>query len=115
MFTKRGYGIKIFQKKIFVLLILLNLIGFSSSVFGQDSEDYGNDELPTVNYIPYNDKDHDKDPDYEWLIMVYLDGDNNLELDAINDLNELEEGIGTSGSIAVLVLFDRIDGYETLI
>ncbi|MHA1737861.1 MAG: clostripain-related cysteine peptidase, partial [Candidatus Heimdallarchaeota archaeon] len=52
-------------------------------------------------------------PDYEWLIMVYLDGDNNLELDAINDLNELEEGIGTSGSIAVLVLFDRIDGYET--
>jgi len=109
MCAKCSYGIKFLQKEIFVFLILLNLIGFSSLALSQGFSDYSNNDLPTNNYVPNNDKASD----YDWLIMVYLDGDNNLELDAINDLNELEEGIGVSGSIAVLVLFDRIDGYES--
>jgi len=28
-----------------------------------------------------------------WTIMVYMDGDNNLEEDAITDFNEMEKGL----------------------
>ncbi|MBD3190816.1 MAG: hypothetical protein GF308_09240 [Candidatus Heimdallarchaeota archaeon] len=49
---------------------------------------------------------------YDWVIMTYLDGDNNLEENAIDDFNELEQGIGSSSSIAIIVLFDRISGHD---
>ncbi|NHJ87995.1 MAG: hypothetical protein FK734_21200, partial [Asgard group archaeon] len=49
---------------------------------------------------------------YEWLILNYLDGDNNLEENAMSDINELEEGFN-SGSIKVLALLDRTPGYDT--
>ncbi len=51
---------------------------------------------------------------FDWLIMIYLDGDNNLEEDAINDFNELEDGIEVGSSIAIIVLFDRIPGEDSL-
>jgi hypothetical protein len=54
-----------------------------------------------------------KSYDYEWVVMVYLDGDNNLEAAAIDDLNELEAGLGSSTDIKIIVLIDRADGYDT--
>jgi len=56
-----------------------------------------------------------------WTIMVYLDGDNNLETYTISDFNEMERGIAkaiTNGnqdiqySINVIVMIDRITGYN---
>ncbi|MCE7746101.1 MAG: hypothetical protein GPJ52_13290 [Candidatus Heimdallarchaeota archaeon] len=50
---------------------------------------------------------------FDWLIMIYLDGDNNLEEYAIDDINEMEAGKITGSSIAVIVMVDRISGYDT--
>ncbi len=48
-----------------------------------------------------------------WTIMVYMDGDNNLERYALADFNEMEL-VDTNGhSINVIVLFDRCDGETT--
>jgi len=48
----------------------------------------------------------------EWTVMVYLDSDNNLESEGIDDLNEMEM-IGSSSDINVLVQIDRIS-YDVL-
>jgi uncharacterized repeat protein (TIGR02543 family) len=57
-------------------------------------------------------------PSKEWLIMVYLDGANNLEGAGVEDLQEMEAGYYNLSSaqrdeIKILVLFDRISGYDT--
>ncbi len=49
---------------------------------------------------------------FDWLVMIYLDGDNNLEAFGIDDINEMELGKITGSSIAVIVMFDRISGYD---
>ncbi len=47
-----------------------------------------------------------------WLVLLYMSADNDLEAQAIEDLNELE-GVDLSGSgITVLALVDRIAGYD---
>jgi hypothetical protein len=46
----------------------------------------------------------------EWTIMVFLNGDNNLELPALYDMVEMEAA-GSSDEVNVLVQIDRIDGY----
>ena len=51
-------------------------------------------------------------PAAEWTIMCYLDGDNDLEEAGIDDINEMEE-IGSDSNINIVVLFDRIKGYDT--
>ncbi len=49
---------------------------------------------------------------HNWLIVLYMSADNDLETQAIEDLNELE-GADLSGSgITVLALVDRIAGYD---
>ncbi len=48
----------------------------------------------------------------KWTVMVYMDGDNNLETNAIKDLNEMEM-IGSTSSVNVVVQIDRIPGYDT--
>jgi len=50
--------------------------------------------------------------EYEWLYMVYLDGDNNLESYGVRDLNEMEAGLSSNpgANIKVLVLFDGYSG-----
>lgn len=50
---------------------------------------------------------------YSSIIMIYLDGDNNLESAAIDDINEMEAVDLTSSDIKVIVLVDRIPGYDT--
>jgi len=47
-----------------------------------------------------------------WTVMVYMDGDNNLESAAIDDFNELEAAGSTAG-VNIVVQLDRIDGYDS--
>jgi hypothetical protein len=46
----------------------------------------------------------------EWTVMVYLNGDNNLEEAALVDLNEMER-VGSTDEVNVLVQLDRAAGY----
>ncbi len=45
-----------------------------------------------------------------WLIMVYMDGANNLEMDALIDLNDMEYGLSRTDprTIKIVALIDRI-------
>ncbi len=47
----------------------------------------------------------------KWTLLIYLDGDNNLEDAGIEDMNEMEV-VGSGDSVNILVQFDRIDGYD---
>ena len=91
----------------FLLSILFNGLTLQQSQ-GQieDQIIVSQDILSTRTYEP-------KDYDYEWVVMVYLDGDNNLEEAAVDDLNELEAGLGSSTDIKIIVLIDRAEGYDT--
>jgi len=48
----------------------------------------------------------------KWTIMVYLDGDNNLESAAIDDINEMES-IGSTNDVSIVVQFDRSPYFDT--
>ena len=50
-------------------------------------------------------------PARQWTMLLYLDGDNNLEAAALADLDELESVAG-SPSVDVLVLIDRAEGFD---
>ena len=43
--------------------------------------------------------------DGSWTVLVYLDGDNNLEYPALLDLKEMQEGVGDN--VNIVVLLDR--------
>lgn len=47
-----------------------------------------------------------------WTILIYMDGDNDLESYVMHDLNELEASMLTP-DVRVLVLADRAEGYVT--
>jgi clostripain len=53
-------------------------------------------------------------PGQSWTFMIYLDADNNLEESAIDDFNEMVSGLNglNNSNINVVVLIDRIDGYD---
>lgn len=44
---------------------------------------------------------------HKWTILVYLNGDNNLEWFAIQDINEMERGIDSASNYNILVQVDR--------
>jgi len=46
---------------------------------------------------------------YNWTIMIYLDGDNNLESAALNDFLEISD-VGSTDEISLIVLLDRWNG-----
>ncbi len=46
-----------------------------------------------------------------WTVLVYLDGDNNLEPFALKDLDEMERAL-PAGKAEVIVLLDRAEGYS---
>jgi hypothetical protein len=48
----------------------------------------------------------------KWTVMVYLDGDNDLEDAGIDDINEMEQ-VGSSADLNILVQFDRSPWYDT--
>ena len=62
---------------------------------------------PTTKVDPPEDSDAPADT---WTVLVYMDGDNDLESYVMHDLNELEEG-GEGSGVRVLVQADRIEGY----
>jgi hypothetical protein len=41
-----------------------------------------------------------------WTVLVYMAGDNDLEADAVRDMNEMEQA-GSDGNVQVIVQFDR--------
>lgn len=47
-----------------------------------------------------------------WTVIVYMCADNNLESYGIADVNEMEQ-IGSDANVNILVLLDRITGYDT--
>lgn len=50
----------------------------------------------------------------DWTVMVYLDADNNLEEDGLDDFNEIEAVSELTGAnINVIVLMDRISGHSS--
>jgi hypothetical protein len=46
-----------------------------------------------------------------WTFLIYLDGDNNLERDAIDDWLEMAT-VGSNADVNVIVQFDRAPGYD---
>lgn len=48
----------------------------------------------------------------KWTIMIYLDGDNDLEKYAINDFLEISS-VGSTQEVNFIVQFDRISGYDS--
>jgi hypothetical protein len=51
-------------------------------------------------------------PTARWTILVYLDADNNLERDAIDDFIEMAS-VGSDANVNVVLQFDRTPGYDT--
>ncbi|MCX7882209.1 MAG: clostripain-related cysteine peptidase [Brevinematales bacterium] len=64
---------------------------------------------------------HEEHSDEDWLFLVYMAGDNNLESAALGDMNEIEKGLydlrerdrDSWENIRVLVLLDRSVAYDT--
>jgi hypothetical protein len=50
--------------------------------------------------------------DAAWTVMVYLDGDNNLEADALTDFAEMAQ-VGSSDKIKIVVQLDRVKSRES--
>jgi len=49
--------------------------------------------------------------DASWTIMVYIEGDNNLEGDALADIQEMEQ-IGSTDDVNIIVQVDRAEDYS---
>ncbi|MEI7772785.1 MAG: clostripain-related cysteine peptidase, partial [Chloroflexales bacterium] len=49
--------------------------------------------------------------DAAWTVMVYLDGDNNLEADALTDFAEMAQ-VGSNDKIKIIVQLDRVRSRE---
>lgn len=47
-----------------------------------------------------------------WTVMVFIDGDNDLEAAALDDLNEMEAA-GSTVNVNIVVQIDRIPGYDS--
>lgn len=102
-------------RRIDVLLLLpfILIILFSSTTLLQTQGQIQDDQIVSQEGLPSQPIVLNPAYDYDWIVMVYLDGDNNLEEAAIDDLNELEEGLGSNTNIKVIVLIDRAAGYDT--
>ena len=53
-----------------------------------------------------------QDPGRAWTVVVYIDGDNDLEPFALKDLDEMERAMPASG-VEVIALLDRAEGHST--
>jgi len=87
----------------FSLAAILTISGCSSPT----ASNGGGDNTPVIlkgNGMPGNST---------WTIMVYLDGDNNLESSALDDMNEMELVKLDNEGVNVIVLIDRCDDYTT--
>ncbi len=64
------------------------------------------------NRVHFNLEFTEKTTEYKWLVMFYLNGDNDLEKTIVNELNYLEAAGGDSSDVKVVVLLDRHPGYD---
>ncbi|MCX8124581.1 MAG: clostripain-related cysteine peptidase [Spirochaetes bacterium] len=62
--------------------------------------------------VSCSDEIHNTTP--SWTIMVYMDGDNDLEQYALFDFNEMESVNLLEQKITIIILFDRCNNYSTL-
>jgi hypothetical protein len=51
-------------------------------------------------------------PVAKWTVLVYMDGDNNLEKWVAHDIDEELAAVGSSADVQVVVLADRVKGYD---
>jgi len=79
-------------------------IGFNYYTLVPDQESEG------VDYVTVTGYEGQPQPK-PWTVIVFMNGDNNLEEDAIDDINEMERAIDTS-LYYVVVEIDRIPGYD---
>ncbi len=103
---------KIHKMDILLILPFILLLLFSSSNLLLNQGRVQNDQITSQESLPSQQSVSTTSYDYEWVVLVYLDGDNDLEEVAIEDFNELELGLGSSTDIKVIVLIDRADGYD---
>lgn len=96
-------GIKMFFWEKIKLLAFLLALFLLVSIIPSCSVDGGGYPLP-----PESSRSTDG-----WTIMVYLDGDNDLESAAMVDLIEMKSGFNDSSNLDLIVLVDRINGYST--
>jgi hypothetical protein len=83
----------LFKYLIFIFLLLYVILGFTGC---------SNDDLDYTDNLDNG----------IWTIMVYMDADNNLEQDGLNDINEMESVNLEGYEINIIVLFDRCSGYS---
>ena len=57
-------------------------------------------------------RDRQRSPRAEWTVMIFMDGDNNLEEDALIDFTEIAK-VGSTDKVNVVVQLDRIGKYVT--
>lgn len=60
--------------------------------------------VPLPLYAPVGSND-------SWTVMVYMDGDNDLETAAVDDFNEMES-VGSTSLVNIVVQFDRHSAYD---
>ncbi|MFW9922859.1 MAG: clostripain-related cysteine peptidase [Candidatus Thorarchaeota archaeon] len=112
----------------FLISLLFSQIIFSANVFELQSnstpfEDISEFTTHPISKIPFielesnhNEKSSKVFPNASnknWTYMVYLDGDNDLEEYAIEDIDEMERAGGSTDDINYIVLLDRIPGYDS--
>jgi len=51
-------------------------------------------------------------PEAQWTVLVYMDGDNNLEEWVTRDIEEELAAVGSSPDVQIVVLADRVKGYD---
>ena len=86
------------KKALYTLFLCVLLI----PIFSQNSSTVSSNMEFSENREQINDVPVEK----EWTFMVYLDGDNNLEAAAIDDLNEMEAAGGSTVDVNIIVLID---------
>ena len=104
------------KKILFILFIIIGSLFFSGCC-GLCFDPEPNDDWDLLNtsniFNPGTSTSNTTSgTDTTWTIMVYLDGDNNLEENAIDDLNEMEF-VGSSDNVNIITLFDRTEGWDT--
>lgn len=105
MFKNLFFSKKNKNLKFSLILSLIAILSFSSSNLLQDTS--ATTAVSEIQPI--------LEPNavvFDWLIMMYIDGDNNLEEFAIDDIYEMEAAKITGSSIAIIVMVDRISGYD---
>src|SRR5258706_616637 len=55
-----------------------------------------------------SDNPTDSSPKYQWTVMVYMGGDNDLTDHCVDDLKEMKR-VGSTPEVAIVAQFDRSD------